>query len=119
MSYLALPTAGAAAAFVSSVLGEGFSLEVLATQLFMTWFFFSAPHLLWAGAARALKLHGAGWHAGFIVSSLLLVFVGLSPALGRDPSGLPYHWLLYWPLSIVGLVAVVAGAAIARRRADV
>lgn len=119
MLHLALPIAGATAAFFSSVLREGFSLEVLATQFFMTGLFFVAPHLVWFGAARALKLRGASWHSGFVICSLLLVFVGLSPILGRgDPSGLPYHWLLYWPVSIVGLVAAAAVAAITRRRAD-
>jgi hypothetical protein len=116
LAHFGIPLVLAVGAFVQALFQEGFSLEVVASQLLGTALFFAAPHLFWLASASALRLSGTSWHAGFFAASLSLVVVAVSPTFGlRDPSGLPYHWLLYWPLAVAAQFAV-GGVALLRRR---
>ena len=116
LAQFAVPLLLAVGAFVHALLREGFGFEVLATQLLGTALFFAAPHLLWLASASALRLTGAAWHIGFVAASLVLVFVALYPMLyAGDPSGLPYHWVIYWPLAFAAQFAVAVVALLRRR----
>lgn len=116
LMHLAVPLALAAWALGQALRREPFGLEVVAAQLLGSGLFFAAPHLLWLAIAARLRLVETPWHAGLVVSSLALLFVAVSPVLGRgDPSGLPYHWLLYWPLAFLGQLAVGVATFIHRR----
>ena len=119
LKHLAFPLLGAAAVFIRAVLREGFSFEVLLAQLFYTSLFFAAPHLLWAVAARVLNFQGLRLHAGFLLCSFILVAVAAMPMFVRgDPSGLPYHWMLYWPAAALGMLVFGLAFAFRNRRAD-
>ena len=105
--HLAVPAALTIWALGQGLQREPLGLELVVVQLVGSGLFFAAPHLLWLVVAARVCLVGTPWHAGLAVCSLALVFVAVSPLLGRgDPSGLPYHWVLYWPLAIVGQLAV-------------
>jgi hypothetical protein len=116
LAQFAVPLLFAAGAFVHALFREGFGFEVLATQLFGTALFFAAPHLLWLASASALRFTGAAWHTGFFAASLVLAFVAISPMFhAGDPSGLPYQWLLYWPLAVAVQFAIAVVALLRRR----
>ena len=115
LAHMALPLLLALGGFVVALRGEPLSFELVGFQLIATAVFLAFPHLLWLGSRAVLRLEGRTWHAGFVLSSIALVFVAVSPVFGRDPSGLPYHWLLYWPLAAAAQV-VVAVTALTHRR---
>jgi hypothetical protein len=119
LKHLSVPTLGAAAVFIYAVRHEGFTWQIFAYQLLYTWFFFAAPHVLWAVMARVAGLRGKPWHGGFVVCSALLTAIWLLGVFGRrDPSGLPYHWVLYWPTCAAALVLLGGGSMLWRWRAD-
>lgn len=116
LAQFSVPLLLAAGAFVHALLREGFGFEILATQLLGTALFFAAPHLLWLASASALCFIGTAWHSGFVAASLVLAFVAISPMFhAGDPSGLPYQWLLYWPLAIAVQFAITVVALLRRR----
>jgi hypothetical protein len=114
--HLVPPIALAAYGLVSSLRRESLTVELLALQLLGNSLFFGAPYLLWLAVATGLRTAGLLWHLGFLLLSVLLVAVAVSPIFGRDPSGLPYHWLVYWPVAFVLLLPVALAAFIRRRR---
>jgi hypothetical protein len=114
--HLAVPAGLAVWGLAMSLRHEPFGLELVGVQLLGSGLFFAAPHLLWLAIAAALRLVGTPWHAGLATCSFVLVFVALSPLLGRgDASGLPYHWLIYWPLALMGQLVVGVASFIHRR----
>ena len=70
--------------------------------------FYSAPHLLWWIIISTGKLSKPVAHAGFCGASIALGWMATGWHIPKDPSGLPYHWVLYWPLAVV-LVLLSAG----------
>jgi hypothetical protein len=75
--------------------------------------FYAAPHLLWTLIAARNGITGVLWHAGFLAASAALVAIGLLSLFGgRDPSGLPMQWMLYWPLAVVPQFLIAVGSAI-------
>lgn len=81
--------------------------------------FYAAPHILWAGLVLLLKPTRAVGHAGFVVCTVSLLAITALSFVGRDPSGLPLQWLVYWPLAgllllLLLLVWLIGG----RPRAD-
>lgn len=95
---------------------EPLSGEMLLTHLGGGFLFYAAPHLAWAVAGATAKPTLLAWHAGFVASSCALLFIGAMSIWGpRDPSGLPYQWLFYWPLAGILLVFVVVGWLLAGR----
>jgi hypothetical protein len=114
LAYFSIPAFLSAWSFLSSLRHE-FSLEMV-FMLFYNSFFLTVPYLLWFGISARLHLTKGLWHAGFVASSLALLFTVISPFfLGRDPSGLPYHWLFYWPLAFLGQVVFGLGVIFLRR----
>jgi hypothetical protein len=108
------PLGLAAHGFASSLQREPLTTELFAAQLLGNALFFSAPYLLWLALATGLRTVGLLRHLGFLLLSALLMAVAVSPIFGHDPSGLPYHWLAYWPGACL-LLAPVALAAFIRR----
>jgi hypothetical protein len=88
---------------------EAISVEALLAYLVGGVLFYSAPHLLWAAVTAAVRPALTVWHAGFVGSTIALVLVTAMSLFGRhDSSGLPYQWLLYWPLAGIALLLVFA-----------
>lgn len=108
LGHLLLPASFALAGLVLALRREPLSGEILLSHLLGGGLFYAAPHLLWAAVSSAMRPARIAWHAGFAVSSLALVAVSTLSALGsQDPSGLPYQWLVYWPLAGGMLLVVV------------
>ena len=114
--HLSIPALVATWAVLSALRFEPFSLEMLAASGLFGFLYYSAPHFVWAAVNATKRLSRFISHAGFIAASFALIAVSLLPLAGmRDPSGLPYHWLLYWPLALVLQLVFVAVAALIRR----
>ena len=108
--HLSFPVAVALIGFFLSLRRELISVELLFVHMAWGLLFYAAPHILWAIVSNAVKPVLPVWHAGFFASSgALLLTAALSVWGPRDQSGLPYQWLVYWPLSAVLLVVVVIG----------
>jgi hypothetical protein len=105
----------AAGVFVYSLSRESFSFEIIVSVLFGGFLFYAAPHLLWAAIVAIAKLSNAVAHAGFIASTVALGVVAGFWFYPGDPSGLPFQWMLYWPLALI-LVVVIAGSTAAYMR---
>jgi len=110
LAHVMFPLLFALVAIFMSLRWRPLSGELLITHLVWSFLFYAAPHFLWAGLSAALRPALMVWHSGFIASSALLLFVGALSVWGpRDPSGLPYQWLVYWPLSEVLFVVILVG----------
>lgn len=108
--HLSFPVAVALIGLLLSLGREPISVELLYVHLAWGLLFYAAPHILWAIVTNAIKPALVVWHAGFFTSSCALLLVAAVSVWGpRDQSGLPYQWLVYWPLSAVLLVVVVIG----------
>lgn len=71
---------------------------------------FAAPHLLYIGACLLTQAPPRLEHAGLFTATALLVVIGLlSWLLPGDPSGLPYLWLMYWPLCAALMTLLLLG----------
>ena len=104
LAHLLIPVLFVLGALFMSLRSRPFSGELLVSHLVWGYPFYTAPHLLWAGLSAALRPSLVVWHSGFVTSSGSLLFVGAMSIWGsRDPSGLPYQWLIYWPMC--GLLA--------------
>lgn len=116
LTHLSVPVLFAVVVFLLSLRQEPPTVELVVTHFVWGLFFYAAPYLLWTALCAAAKPKRVVWHAGFLSSSGALLLVGVLSVLGsRDPSGLPYQWLVYWPLSGLLLVAVVVGWLLAGR----
>jgi hypothetical protein len=114
--HVLFPLLFALVALFMSLRWRPFSSELLATHLVWGFLFYAAPHFLWACLSAALKPSLFVWHFGFISSSASLLLVGAMSVWGpRDPSGLPYQWLLYWPLAGGLFVVILIGWFLAGR----
>jgi len=102
---------GVALALQREPVGAG----MLSAHLLGAGLFYSAPHLVWAFVCAALKPWRLIWHAGFVVSSGALLFIGCASFVFHDSSGLPYQWLVYWPLAGLLLAVVLAVWLVAGR----
>jgi hypothetical protein len=107
---------------VMAFVGLGDSLRTepltgdLISQLVLGSLFYAAPHILWTALSSAANPAPTVRHAGFIASSSALLLVGALSIWGpRDASGLPYQWLVYWPLAGLLLVVVFVGWLLAGR----
>lgn len=116
LAHLSVPLLFALVAFLLSLRREPPTVELVTTALAWSLLFYAAPHLLWAALCAAAKPKLLVWHAGFVSSSCALLLIGALSVWGpRDPSGLPYQWLAYWPLAGLLLAVVVAGWLFAGR----
>ena len=116
VAHLSFPVLFALAVLLLSLRREAFTAELLLTHLAWGFLFYAAPHFLWAAFSAALKPSLTVWHTGFVASSCALLLVaGMSIWGHRDPSGLPYQWFLYWPLSGLLLLVVFVGWLLAGR----
>jgi len=115
-AHFLVPLLFALAALALSLRREPLSPELLLTHLGWGFLFYAAPHILWVVLCAALKPILKLWHAGFVASSCSLLLVGALSAWGpRDPSGLPYQWLVYWPLTGVLLAGILVAWLFAGR----
>jgi len=116
LAHVLFPLLFALVALFMSLRWRQFSGELLITHLVWGFLFYAAPHFLWAGLSAALRPSLVVWHSGFLASSASLLLVGALSIWGpRDPSGLPYQWLVYWPLSGFLLIVIIVGWLLAGR----
>jgi hypothetical protein len=116
LAHLSLPVFVALLGLVLSLRREPLTGELLLSHLAWGLLFYAAPHLLWAALSAAARPVSVVRHAGFVASSSALLLVDALSFWGpRDPSGLPYQWLAYWPLAGLLLVVVVVGWLLAGR----
>ena len=116
MAHFSLPIILAFVGLVDSLRREPVTGDLLVSHLALVPLFYAAPHLLWIALSAAANPAPAVKHAGFVASSCALLLVGALSMWGpRDPSGLPYQWLLYWPLAGLLLVVVLCGWLLAGR----
>lgn len=115
--HLSIPVLFGVVGLLQSLRREPITVELLLVHLAWGFLFYAAPHLLWAVLCTAVKPALGVWHAGFAVSSCALLLVAALSVWGpHDPSGLPYQWFVYWPLSGALLVVVVIGWLLTGRR---
>jgi len=101
LAYLSLPLLWLLSTFIVSVRQNGFDIETLYVTATSGGFYF-LPFLLWIAIARFSSLLRIYWHAGLVAASVSLAAIIVLSVWGpNDPSGLPYEWLLYWPLAAV------------------
>ncbi|TVT68995.1 MAG: hypothetical protein FHP92_19840 [Denitromonas halophila] len=112
IGHLSIPAVVTFGAFFVALGREPFGLGMFSAYVLGGYFFYAAPHLLWAVVAAAAKTSRAVWHAGFLASSVALAAVASLWLGPRDPSGLPLQWMLYWPLAILLQVVIAGGTAI-------
>lgn len=107
LAHLLPPFVIAAIGLVLALRTEPLSFGSLAAHLLGAGLFYAAPHIMWAGFVSVVKPKAAFCHTGFLLCSASLVAVGALSFVGRDPSGLPYQWLVYWPLAGLLLLLVL------------
>lgn len=113
------PLLVAVAGLLFGLQSEPLTANAVAAYLLGGSLFYAAPHLLWSGLVLLLKPKHTVGHAGFIICTGSLLAIGALSFVGRDPSGLPYQWLVYWPLAGLLLLALVVAWLISGRpRAD-
>lgn len=116
LAHLLVPTAVACVALAVSLAREPLSAELLLTHLAGGFLFYAAPHLLWVALCSVLNPARVVRHLGLLLSSAALLAVCAPSLWGpRDPSGLPYQWLVYWPLAGAALLVVLLGWVLAGR----
>lgn len=116
LPHLSVPLLFALAGLVFALRLEPLTGELLVVHLLWGTLFYAAPHLLWGAVCAAFRPAGLVSHAGFAAASCaLLVIGGLSVWGPRDPSGLPYQWLAYWPLAGLLLAVVFVVWCLAKR----
>ena len=116
IAHLSFPVLFSLVGLILTLRWEPLTGELLLTKLAWGFLFYAAPHFLWAALSAAIKPVLVVWHSGFLVSSCALLLVGTWSVWGpRDPSGLPYQWFVYWPLSGLLLLVVVVGWLVAGR----
>ena len=117
--HLSIPALVAIWAVLSQLRFEPFSFDLLAASGLLGFLLYSAPHLVWASVAAIGRVSNPASHAGFIAANIALIAIAFSPLAGiRDPSGLPYQWMLYWPLAVVLQAVIVATTALVVRRSQ-
>lgn len=112
VAHLSIPAVVTLGAFAVALRREPFGMEMFATYVLGGYFFYAAPHLLWAVVSAIAKFSSAVWNAGFVASSIALAAIASLWLGPRDPSGLPLQWMLYWPLAVVLQLAIAGGTAI-------
>ena len=85
---------------------SSFDLVALPLQLLV---FYPGPYVWWVLLCKLRSLRTRYWHAGLIAASCSLAACLVAPYFGRDPSGLPYQWLMYWPLAVVLQILFAVG----------
>jgi|SRR5882672_10177424 len=115
LGYLCLPALLTLVGLVLNLSREPFGFETLASSLLGVLLFYAAPHAIWIIVAALGRFSGAAWHAGLIGASLALTVIAVLSLFGRDSSGLPIQWLLYWPLALLLQLAAAGGSALYRR----
>jgi peptidoglycan/LPS O-acetylase OafA/YrhL len=98
---------------------EPFTANAVAAHLLGAGLYYAAPHIFWAGVVSLARPSGLVRHVGFLICTFALLAIGALSYVAHDPSGLPYQWLLYWPLSGALLALLVVAWFIGGRpRAD-
>lgn len=116
LAHLSVPLLFALVALLLTLRTQPLTVELVTTHLVWGLLFYAAPHFIWAALGAALRPKLFVWHAGFASSSCALLLIGALSVWGaRDPSGLPYQWLAYWPLVGLLLAVVVVGWLLAGR----
>ncbi len=113
--HLSVPTALTLGVFAIALGREPLGAAMIAIYFVGSYFFYAAPHLVWAVVASVAKASWAVWHAGFIASSVALAAIATFWTWPPDPSGLPLQWMLYWPLAAALQIVVAGGTAVYRR----
>jgi hypothetical protein len=114
VAHLSVPAALTIAVSGLALGREQLSAEMMATYVLGGYFFYAAPHLVWAAIATATKASRVAWHAGFIAASLALAAIAGFWIGNQDSSGLPLQWALYWPLAAFLQLFALSGAAVYR-----
>lgn len=114
--HLLIP-AGVLSAFLVTVARRSTSsIEDEAVGLAANAMYLLAPYAAFFLLVAAVKPRPLTAHAGLLGLGMALLTVLAIGYLGTpDPSGLPYHWLLYWPLCLFGILTFCATAALIRR----
>jgi hypothetical protein len=116
LAHLSFPVLVALVGLLLSLRREPLTSGLVFSHLAWAFLFYAAPHFLWAVIAAALRPVAWVWHAGFGAASTALVLVGALSVWGpKDQSGLPYQWLVYWPLAGLMLVVVILSWFLAGR----
>jgi hypothetical protein len=109
-------------AFAGLALGlrsDPLTVSALTVYLLGAGLFYAAPYILWAGLVLLLKPKRSVCHAGFFLCTGSLLAVGALSFARQDPSGLPYQWLVYWPLAgLLLLMLLIFWLFSGRPRAD-
>jgi len=114
LGYFAFPALVTLWGFIAALRREGLGGNVLVVQIESA-FFYAAPHLAWGGFCALTR--PAIWvqHGGYVLSTFSLAVISAMAFLVHDPSGLPYQWLLYFPLAGFLLFALVLTWMVAGR----
>lgn len=100
--HLAVPAVFALSGLTLGLVREGLGRDLILAHLVWGAPFYATPHLIWIGMCASVKPRPGWWHAGLGCASAALLIIGALSIWGpRDRSGLPYWWLMYWPLSLV------------------
>src|SRR5947207_15380700 len=110
--YLYIPALIAVGAFAFALGKEPFQIELLLSALLGGFLYYAAPFLLWTLVVSIAPFSSPVSHSGFIAASVALVVLAALSFLPGDPSDLPIHWLLYWPLAIVLQGVSITGTAL-------
>jgi hypothetical protein len=101
------------------LVGEGdTSIADFVTVPIQVLVFYPGPYLWWIGLCKLKSFRERYWHAGLIAASCALATCLVAPHFGRDPSGLPYHWFLYWPLAALLQTIFAVGCRLVSGAAD-
>lgn len=118
VAYLAAPALMTLVGLGLALTREPISVEMLWAVVVEAFLFYAAPYLLWLFISAMVQFSLPVRHAGLIGCSITLVSLAVLPLIfGGDPSGLPMHWLLYWPMAaVLAVTGAIATAVYTRLR---
>ena len=111
-SYLSIPTAVAIGGLILALRYEPFDLGAFASAAIGGFLYYAAPLLVWALIVTIAGFSGPVAHAGFGAAAVALLLIAALSLAGRDSSGLPIQWLMYWPLAFILQAVCITGAAL-------
>ena len=114
-AHLSIPALLTIGSFIAASRYEPVTIGMITSLVLGGYLFYAAPHLLWALIAALAQFSKLLWHSGLVAASIALAAITLLSIFGgRDSSGLPMQWLLYWPLAVILQVAFAVVCAVYR-----